>query len=223
MRGFEPDDVFNHPDNTEVKREHLAPFYYPSDDEIESVGVRGIFLGNYVQWDAREQTKLMIEKFGFETAVVRERTHHLYDKLDDIHANGTHDYLKYLKFGYGRATDDVSNDIRGGRLTREEGIEIIKKYDHVRPSDLDIWLRFVGMKEEEFHQAIEHLRDPQIWERDASGQWRAKDSIANHVHDEGVDAVRLSLKEDRELLRSHNQPTYSRDDHIPEDTEYIWF
>ena len=75
-------------------------------------------------------------------------------KLEDIHADGAHDYLKYLKFGYGRGTDDASNEIRHGRMTREEGIAMVKKYDSVRPSDLDIWLRFVGMSEEELWEGV---------------------------------------------------------------------
>ena len=84
-----------------------------------------------------------------------ERTFNLYAKLDDIHANGLHDYLKYLKFGYGRATDDVSNEIRHGRMTREEGIKLINKYDHVRPSDLDVFTRETGVTEEEILESIE--------------------------------------------------------------------
>jgi N-acetyl sugar amidotransferase len=222
MRGFEPDDILHHPDNTEVKPHHLAPFYYPTDDEIQTIGVRGIYLSNFVEWNAREHTRLMIDKYNFETAVSRERTHHLYDKLDDIHANGAHDYLKYLKFGYGRATDDASNDIRNNRMTREEGIAMVKKYDHVRPSDLDLWLAFSGLTEEEFFSHIDHLRDPQLWEKNGSGEWHVNDSIMNHVNDPGVEAAQLPLSDDREMLRSHNQPTYSRDDHIPEDSEYIW-
>lgn len=222
MRGFEPDDILRHPNNTEVQEKHLAPFYYPSDEEIESIGVRGIYLANYVPWNARAHTRLMIEKFNFETATARERTHHLYDKLDDIHANGAHDYLKYLKFGYGRATDDASNDIRHGRMTREEGIAMVQKHDHVRPHDLDIWLQFVGMTEKEFFATIDHLRDPAVWERDGKGEWRVKDSIANHVTDPGVDSARLPQIEDREILRSHNQPSYSRDHHVAEDSEYTW-
>ena len=138
------------------------------------------------------------------------------------HANGAHDYLKYLKFGYGRATDDASNDIRHGRMTREEGIQMVAKYDPVRPSDLDIWLRFVAMTEEEFMASIDHLRDSQIWEKDSAGKWRVKDAIAHHLNDPGVNEVRLPLVKDREVLMSRNQPAYSRDDHIPEDTEYIW-
>ncbi len=223
MRGFEPDDILSHPNNTEVKPEHVNPFYYPSDEEIEAVDVRGIYLSNYIHWDDREQTKIVIEKYGFETALSRERTYLLHSKLDDIHANGTHDYLKYLKFGYGRATDDATMDIRHGRMTREEAIEKVRKHDPVRPSDLDIWLKFVDMTEEEFLGHIEHLRDPLIWEKNADGAWQVKDSIVNHIHDEGVGEAQLpQVTEGREILKSDNQPAYSRDDHVVEDTEYIW-
>ena len=220
MRGFEPEDLVADPQSG-ITQQDLAPFFYPSDQDIERVGVRGIYLSNYMKWDVRAQTKLMIEKYGFETAVKRERTFHLYDKLDDIHANGAHDYLKYLKFGYGRATDDASNEIRHGRMAREEGIEMVKKYDSIRPSDLDLYLKFMGMSEKEFEESIEHLRDPQIWKKE-KGKWVAIDSIASHVNDEGVDAVRLPLVEDRAPLPPSKQPYYSRDDHIPEDTEYIY-
>jgi N-acetyl sugar amidotransferase len=222
MRGFEPEEILNDPENKDITAEHLEPFVYPSEEEIEDIGVRGIYISNFMHWDARKQTKLMIEKYNFETAVERERTHHFYDKLDDIHANGLHDYLKYLKFGYGRGTDDASHDIRHGYLTREEAVEKVKKHDHVRPHDMDIWLKFVGMKEEELLKLVDPLRDPQIWEKNSKGEWYAKDSIANHVNDPGVDDVRVPLVEDREMLCSTNQPSYSRDDHISEDSEYIW-
>ncbi|MBI1984660.1 MAG: N-acetyl sugar amidotransferase [Candidatus Wildermuthbacteria bacterium] len=220
MRGFEPEDLIQDPESF-ITKQDLVPFFYPTDQDIERVGVRGIYLSNYIKWDARVQTKLMIEQYGFETAVKRDRTFHLYDKIDDIHASGAHDYLKYLKFGYGRATDDASNEIRHGRMTREEGIEMVEKYDSVRPRDLELYLEFVGMTEEEFERSIDHLRDPQIWEK-RDGVWVAKDSVANHVNDEGVDAVRLPLVEDRAPLPPSKQPYYSRDDHIPEDTEYIY-
>ena len=78
------------------------------------------------------------------------------------------------------------------------------------------------MTEKEFLDSIEHLRDPRIWEKDGKGNWHVKDSISNHLDDPSVDKARLPLVDDRELLKSSNQPKYSRDDHIPEDTEYIW-
>lgn len=190
MRGFEPEDLLEERD-CPITRYDLAPFFYPSDEQIEQVGVRGIYLSNYLPWDARSQTEFVIEKLGFETAQARERTFNIYGKTDDIHANGLHDYLKYLKFGYGRATDDAANEIRHGRMTREQGIDMVMRYDHVRPSDLDVFSAKSGISETELLAMIEAMRDPAIWERDASGGWHAKDHVGNHRNDPGVEAARL--------------------------------
>jgi len=216
MRGFEPEDILDDPNNEGITADDLAPFNYPTDSEIEEIGVIGIYLTNFIRWKTTEQTRLMIDKYGFETAKKRERTFHLYDKLDDIHASGAHDYLKYLKFGYGRATDDASHEIRHGRMTREEGIEMVKKYDSVRPSDLDIWLRFEGMTEDEFLKHIEPMRDKQIWEKTKSG-WKPKDSVANHIHDKGVDEERLPLVSDRAPIKPSKSDS---GDEI--DKDYTW-
>jgi N-acetyl sugar amidotransferase len=150
---------------------------YPADEDLADVGVRGIYLGNYVDWDANRQTELMKE-FGFEESPEPfERTYRRMSNLDDMHENGIHDYLKYVKFGYGRGTDHACKDIRGGKMTREEGIEMVRRYDPVKPrKDLERWLDYVGMDEEEFDRVADGFRDPRVWARDESGEW-VKDNI----------------------------------------------
>ena len=189
MRGFEPEDLLNQSDSPFELRD-LAPFFYPGDEEIEQVGLRGIYLSNYISWNGKANAEKMIREYDFETARERDRTFNIYDKVDDVHANGVHDYLKYLKFGYGRATDDASTEIRHGRLTREEGIDLVMKHDPKRPRDLDLLLEFLKITESEFEGLVEHLRDERIWGREG-GKWTPKDNIGNHRNDPGVDAVRL--------------------------------
>jgi len=202
MRGFEPEDLLLETESG-LTRYDLAPFFYPSDEDLERVGARGIYLSNYLPWDGRVQAEFAIEHLGFETAQVRDRTFNIYAKIDDIHANGLHDYLKYLKFGYGRATDDASNEVRHGRMTRERAIDMVAQYDHVRPADMDVFLNSVGMTEPELLAAIEPMRDPSIWRRDVSGVWRALDSVADHRDDDGVDEVRVPLTDsDRPFIRT---------------------
>lgn len=220
MRGFEPEDLLNEPD-CPLTEYDLAPFFYPSDERLEEVGVRGIYLSNFVPWNARKQTEFVIEELGFETAQSRERTFNIYDKLDDVHANGAHDYLKYLKFGYGRATDDASTEIRHGRMTREMGIELVAKHDHVRPSDLDIFLKAVDMTEEEFEALIEPMRDPAIWARDEQGRWYTKDGVVNHVNDPGVDQVRLPLSENIRPFYRTPERSSPHSQRAGEQTEYV--
>ncbi len=202
MRGFEPEDILNDPENKEITQTDLAPFNYPTDDEINSIGVRGIFLANYVPWNQYENTKMVIEKYEFETFQERQTTFNLYEKVDDFFQD-THNYLKYLKFGYGRVTDHASIDIRHGRMTREEGIEMIKKYEHlIRPSNLDVFLKFAEMSEKEFLEKIEHLRDPAMWEKSNSGNWELKDWIGNHIWDKGVEDARLDYDGNWEQIKS---------------------
>ena len=150
---------------------------YPSDEEIDEVGVRGIYLGNFVDWDANQHTALVIERYDWRPAQQDfERTYRRFSNLDDMHENGIHDYMKFIKFGYGRGTDHACKDIRSGMMTREQGIEMVRKYDHVKPRrDLARWLEYVGMTEEEFDATCDTFRDPRVW-RIEDGQW-VKDNV----------------------------------------------
>lgn len=150
---------------------------YPSDEEIADTGTRGIYLGNYVNWEANTHSKLVIEKYGWRPAQQPfERTYRLMSNIDDMHENGIHDYLKFIKLGYGRGTDHSCKDIRAGVMSREEGVEMVRKYDHVKPRrDLERWLEYVGMEEEEFDRIGDTFRDKRVW-REEEGQW-VKDTI----------------------------------------------
>jgi hypothetical protein len=93
-----------------------------------------------------------------------------------MHENGIHDYLKFVKFGYGRGSDHACKDIRNGKMTRDEGIEMVRRYDHVKPRrDLERWLAYVGLSEDEFDSVCDGFRDPRVW-RIEDGQW-VKDTI----------------------------------------------
>lgn len=220
MRGFEPEDLLEDP-HCPVSAYDLQPFYYPSDEELERVGSRGIYLSNYVSWNARKQTEFIIEALGFETAQKRDRTFNLYDKLDDIHANGLHDYLKFLKFGYGRATDDASTEIRHRRMTREEGIEMVMRHDAVRPQDMDIFLKNTGMSEEDLLKMIEPMRDSMVWEKNENAEWVQKDTVGNHMHDPFVDEVRQTLRDDIKPFQSTEEKLPPRNQRGIEQTEYV--
>jgi len=150
---------------------------YPTDEEIDVVGVRGIYLSNFVSWDANQHVKLVMNLYGWRPAQQPfERTYRNFSNLDDMHENGIHDYLKFVKLGYGRGTDHSCKDIRAGIMTREQGIEMVRKYDHVKPRrDLERWLKYVQMTEEEFDRICDTFRDRRVW-RIENGQW-VKDNI----------------------------------------------
>tara|TARA_Y100001970_G_scaffold129887_1_gene160163 strand:- start:40222 stop:41415 length:1194 start_codon:yes stop_codon:yes gene_type:complete len=162
MRGYTRKDMIGCEGITE---EEMHWCRMPSDEEFSKSNLRGLYLGNYQKWNPYKQVSIIKKLYHWEEA--REpfqRTYRTISNLDDMHENGVHDYMKWIKFGYGRCSDHVSKDIRNGDITREEGIKLIKKYDQVKPTkDLSRWLKYVQMSEEEFDTIADTFRDPNIW------------------------------------------------------------
>lgn len=111
-----------------LERKHLINYSYPTDEELSRVGVTGLFLGHYLPWDGLANA-LISTANGFtsyhktvEGSVVN------YENLDN-YQTGIHDYFKFLKFGFGRATDLACLHIRRGRITRQDGLDMVKKQD----------------------------------------------------------------------------------------------
>ncbi len=180
LRGYEWYDFIGeapkHGEN--LAMQDLIGYRYPNDEDIDRVGVRGIYISNFFRWDANDHGPLMAKLYGFQQADEPfERTYRTMSNLDDMHENGIHDYMKYIKFGYGRATDHVCKDIRAGLMTREQGVEIVKQMDHVKPKDLARWLKYVGWTESHFDEVADTFRDKRVWWKDSQGNWM-KDNIA---------------------------------------------
>lgn len=170
LRGYDWRSMLD--DAEGVRPEDLVWLRFPSDEELDRVGVRGVYVGNYVRWDPNEHAPLMRDLYGFEYARQPfERTYRRMSNLDDMHENGIHDWMKFVKFGYGRASDHASKDVRDGYITRAEAVEHVRRYDHVKPRrDLERWLDYVGMDEAEFDRVADGFRNPRTWWIE-EGQW----------------------------------------------------
>jgi N-acetyl sugar amidotransferase len=159
----------------------LTPYFYPSDEDIERVGVVGIFLGHYFFWDARKQLEIVKEHgFSVKEDGPIEGTYTNYENLDEK-MHGLHDYLKYVKYGFGRATDHACIDIRNNRLTREEGLKLVKQYDGKYPHySVDEFVKYSGMTKEEIDAVIDSFTNPVLFKQDHKGNF-IKDEEGNLV------------------------------------------
>jgi N-acetyl sugar amidotransferase len=111
-----------------LRARDLVPYHYPDDEDLARVGVTGIFLGHYLPWDGYSNA-LLAQAHGFETwPSTIEGSIVNYENLDN-HQTGIHDYFKFLKFGFGRATDIACLHIRRGRITRADGLELVERHD----------------------------------------------------------------------------------------------
>lgn len=197
-----------------VTRGDVQPFVYPYDSELETVGVRGLYLSNYIRWDAKRQHEAMIDTYGYESSV-QQRTFNTYEDVHCFHSAGVHDYIKYLKYGYSKVTDHATREIRLKRMTREEGIAKVLEYSERIPADLSLFLDWAEMSEREFLDCVWNRRDGRIWARDKSGEWVLRDRVNRHINDEGIDAVRLEKKEE-----CHYRVTPTAEPQTP-DSQYL--
>ena len=86
--------------------------------------------------------------------------------------------MQYIKFGMGRATWDAAQEIRTNIITRDEGIALVKKYDHEYPKIyLNDILEYLGISEETFWDIIDRHRNKEIFTKDSSGNWKFKIAI----------------------------------------------
>ena len=168
LMGLEGEDLVSEKDD--LPERDLEAFIYPNDKELERVGVRGIYLSNYIRWDTKAQHEKMIRRYGYETAK-QFRTFDTYNNIDCVHYNGLHDYIKFLKHGYGKATDHACREIRFRRLSRSDGIQLALHYRQEEPKDMGAFLQWIDMSEHELICAIDAQRDRTVWQRGTDGNW----------------------------------------------------
>lgn len=192
LLGAEAEDLMG---GSEGLKEHeLRPWFYPHNRELSAVGVRGIYLGNFIPWDSKSQHEAMIRDYGYESAH-QQRTFDTYNDVDCQHYSGLHDWIKFAKWGYGKVSDHASREIRLRRMTREQGIELVRQYRDTPPADRQKMLSWIGFSDKEFETCIDVFRDPRVWRRDTDGNWRLQDCVTQHEVDAGVDVARLPLRE----------------------------
>lgn len=156
-----------------IEEADLAPYNYPSDEDLSSVGVTGLFLGYYFPWDGLSNY-LLAQAHGFTSyGKVIEGSIVDYENIDN-HQTGIHDYFKFLKFGFGRATDIASIHIRRGRISREQGLDLVKLHDGRYPwtylgKSLEDILSPLGLSVQEFDEICDRFTNRAIFKQDASG------------------------------------------------------
>lgn len=138
----------------------LYPYKLPDLSDIERVGVVGIHLGDYIFWDSERQEEFVKKEYGWREWEEGEMdgTYKRYKSAECI-MHGMHDYTKYLKRGFGRATDHASQDVRAGLITRDQGFKLIKKYDSRIPKSFKHFLKITNMKEKEFYEIMKFHRN----------------------------------------------------------------
>lgn len=186
-QGLEQVGMFSHLDNVEMNRryreEHdlfgieaenlldldsnltesdIWQFKYPSDKIINENGIRGIYLGNYFRWDPYQQHRLMVKKFKYRGSNF-SRTFDIYDYVDCFNYMNIHDYLKLIKHGFSKITDHVSREIRHNRISRNQGIDLVLKYEQEKMKHEDLFSEWMGIDQRSLKFLIDRFRNNTYW------------------------------------------------------------
>ena len=150
----------------------FAPYIPPTSEELEDAGVEVHYLGFYIPWDPQECYYYAVENTGFQANSERTPgTYSKYSSIDDK-IDMFHYYTTYIKFGIGRATYDASQEVRNGKITREEAVYLVNKYDHEFPQQYySEFLEYIDISDEKFTETVDKFRSPHLWSKE-SGDWK---------------------------------------------------
>ena len=158
-------------------KKDLEPYLPPTDKEIGAFPMEVHYLGYYIKWVPQETFYYSVENCGFKPRPFRTNgTYSKYnsidDKLDDLHF-----YTLFTKFGIGRTTYDVSQEIRNNHINQDEGKRLIKKYDGEFPEKYftDI-MKYLKMNEGDFLKLLNKFRSPHLWKK-VQNKWKLRHTV----------------------------------------------
>ena len=156
----EPENLYKLDNN--LREEDLINYKYPDDKDLNSIGVRGIYLSNFIRWDPTAQHLEMIKKYNFKSAKL-QRTFDTYDHVDCFNYMNIHDHLKLLKHGYSKVTDHVCREIRHKRISRYNGSLLVKKYQKQKIKYLDLFSKWLSISKHSLDFVLNRSRNKKYW------------------------------------------------------------
>ena len=161
LLGYEPDDLLS-AYNT-LTEDDIWQYRYPDDYDLKRVGVRGIYLSNYIPWDPKAQDELMIKKYNFKTSI-NNRTFETYDHVDCYNYHDLHDMLKLYKHGYSKVTDHATREIRHGRIDKSEAQKLVTFYELKKFKYTDYFREWLGIDSTALKFIIDLHKNKNFWE-----------------------------------------------------------
>lgn len=156
----------------------FTPYLPPTSEELLSSNIQVNYLGYYLKWDPQECYYYAVENTGFEANQTRTPgTYSKYSSIDDK-IDMFHYFTTYIKFGIGRATYDAAQEVRNGKITRDEAVQLVKLYDHEFPQKYFAeFLEYISISEDKFWEITNKFRSPHLW-IEKNGEWMLRNIIS---------------------------------------------
>ncbi len=170
MRGFREEDMVD----DDISISDLRIMKFPKDEDIKKVGVTGIFYGYFFKWDAGVHTELIQKELGWKSLPKPPEGSWVDYENCDMKFIDIREHIKFLKYGYGRATDQLNIEIRHNRISRDKAIEIAQEIDgQYSKTNMKEFCKYIDITEDEFHEKIDSFVNHDIFEK-VNGMWKMK-------------------------------------------------
>ncbi len=166
-----------------ISDKELYWYRYPSEENMEKANIRIVYLGYFIS-DFNDHTNFKIAtEHGLKTRVGEDAKPEniggitSYTALDDdfVFVN---QMIKFMKFGFGKATQEVGVAVRDNLMTREEGLALVKKYDgKCNKKYIERLAKYLNISVEEFWEIVEEYRNKDIFFKNENGEWQLKDEF----------------------------------------------
>jgi len=165
-------------ERADVDERDLNPYLPVSADALRSLGTEVHYLGYYLKWDPQECFYYAVRHTNFKPNTERtEGSYSKYSSIDDK-IDPLHYYTTLIKFGLGRASYDSAQEIRTAKITREEGVALVRRYDTEFPAKyFKEIVEYMGLTEDRFWEVIDGARSPHLWMR-ADGEWCLRHQVS---------------------------------------------
>ena len=162
FNGYRISDMMQY--DTSLKHKDVIPYIYPSKEELKN-DTKSLHLGHYFPWEFKKNIEI-IKNFGWKTS---DKTEGTYTDFEDIDCGfmPIHQYFKFVKYGYGRATDHASYEIRQGRMNKKQAKELIIEYEGKVPTKyFKEFLKFLNITEDHFFKTRDRFTNPILFKKD---------------------------------------------------------
>ena len=160
-----------------INPNELGPYLPAPVGELKKQKVKIHYLAHYLKWDPQENFYYATKHTGFEANTERtEGSYSKYSSIDDK-TDPFHYYTTLIKFGIGRTTYDAAQEIRNGKITREEGVALVRRYDQEFPQRyFKEFLEYISLEEKAFWRLIDQGRSPHLWKK-VGREWQLRQPI----------------------------------------------
>ena len=172
----------------------LQPYLPADPNQLTEKKVEVHYLGYYLKWHPQSCYYYSVEHGGFQASPERTPgTYSKYNSIDD-RIDDFHYFTTGVKFGIGRASYDAAQEIRSGDINREEGVALVKRFDHEFPARFaDEIFQYLSLPAKEFPEASKmfeqpimdrkyfdnlanQFRSPHLWYSE-NGEWKLRNTV----------------------------------------------